>query len=410
MVVSEAVISSASFIAVWGGSGTFDGTNFTAVSDADEPAGIFATNYRDRIYVAGDGTVDGSGTRNGTPNRVSYSDAGDATSWDISNYFDVEDDLGEMITGLRANDDNLFIFKANSIFTYNEVQLKQQLWRVGAYNHFCIQKFGSNFITFGPSGVNLTNGFSAKKISKPIEKYLKKFQPNYDATYGRVITNCFTGQFENKFYLYIGDILNPDDGSQMYDVVFIYDIENNKWNMHDSYTDIAVFSSFAGWGTGLTYVSGNGATPNYIEGLFASDNAGKYYRLFENSYYDSETTRIVRGGDIVANMISENTGSTISAVCETPFYDLGNPSWWKSFNQLRVLIEKGEFDISYRLDKGTHFTDWISLGNFNQPNELISLPDKKGYRISFKITSNTKDVLSSLNGLIIENIDAEQKQ
>jgi hypothetical protein len=392
---------------------TFDGTTITAITDDDQPAGLFATNYRDRIYVAGTGATNAADTRNSNPIRVSYSDAGDATSWDINNYFDVEENLGEMITGLRANDDNLFILKANSIFTYNEVQLKQQLWGVGAYNHRCIENIGNMFYTTCPKGVFITNGFSAKKISEPIEKYLNMFRPTFNndgSVWGRVCTNIISFQFENKYHIYLGTITDPDDLSKtLSDVVLVYDTKKGNWTIHTNYTNFTHITTLPIWGGGTLEDTSVSGPSQMCEAVFAGDSGGKYWKLYDNKFFNGETTRALSGGDITENLLSD-TGSPISCVAETPFYDLGNPSWWKNFDKLRVLIEKGEFDISYRLDKGDYFTDWISLGNFNKPNKLISLPDKKGYRISFKVTSNTKDVLSVLNGLIIENIDAEQKK
>ena len=122
------VLNNVLFINGRSGSATFDGSMISAVSDADEAAGIFATNYRERIYVAGSGVADGAGTRNGSPIRVSFCDAGDSTSWDINNFFDVEDDIGEMITGLQEMNDRILIFKRNSVFSYDEVKLRSEIW------------------------------------------------------------------------------------------------------------------------------------------------------------------------------------------------------------------------------------------------------------------------------------------
>jgi hypothetical protein len=383
---------------------TFDGTTITAIGDGDMPKSMYATVYRNRLYVV---NAD-------IPRQIHFSSAGDMTAWSATDYFTTEDDLGEKISGLIVNGDNLFIFKPNSIWTYNEVQLKQQLWRVGAYNNKCIQKIGELLYVFGPNGAFITNGFSAKEISKPVEKFINQFRAVVLTSigYNKFPSNCITGQYKDKFIIYLGDIIHPDTNESLTSVALIYDIKSNNWTVHTDYGTTTypflTFSSFPTWGNGV--LDSTTYPVQFSDALFAMDGNGVYWRLYDNKFTSAESTGILKGGDITANLISNNTGSTISAVCETPFYDLGNPSWWKSFNQLRVLIEKGDFDISYRLDKGTNFTDWISLGNFNQPNKLISLPDKKGYRISFKITSNTKDVLSTLNGLIIENIDAEQKQ
>ena len=136
----------------------FDGSGLTDVSDSDEPTAIFHTVYRSRIYNAG----------RAEPNRIFYSDAGDGTSWTSTNFFKVEDDTGEFITGLKELNDRLLIFKTNSIFTYDEIQLKQNLVHVGAYNHEVVHKIDDQIYTFCPNGVFITNGYSAVKISDPI--------------------------------------------------------------------------------------------------------------------------------------------------------------------------------------------------------------------------------------------------
>ena len=386
------------------GAATFDGTTITSIADGDRPSSMFSAVFRNRLYIV----------NAGTPRQIHFSSAGDMTTWSATDYFTVEDDLGEKISGLCANEDNLFIFKPNSIWTYNEVQLKQQLWKVGAYNHRCIQRINGMFYVFGPNGVFLTNGFSAKKISEPIEKFIDSFRAITLTGTGanRLPSNCITGQYKDKFIIFLGDIIHPDTKETLTATALIYDTKKNNWTLHTDYgTSTYPFLSFTSlptWGSGILYST----TVNPIQfsdALFAMDGNGKYWRLYDNKFCSLESPPL-KGDDILANLISDNTGSTISCVAETPFYDTGNPSWWKHFGKLRILVEKGDFTISYQLDKGTHYTDWISLGTFNEPNKLVNLPDQKGYRISFKITSNTKDVLSTLNGLIIEDIQAEQKK
>ena len=67
------VLNNSLFISGKGGGAIFNGSTVTQVSDTDEAAGLFATNYRDRIYVAGSGAADGAGVRNGSPIRISFS-------------------------------------------------------------------------------------------------------------------------------------------------------------------------------------------------------------------------------------------------------------------------------------------------------------------------------------------------
>ena len=387
------------------GGATFDGTTLAVIADADEAQGLFGVSYRDRLYEAGSG----SGGTNATMNRVSYSDAGDATAWaSTSQYFDVEDETGEIITGLKENTDYLFIFKLNSIFRYDEVQLKQSVWGVGAYNNKVIQRIGGQFITFCPSGIWITTGFSAKKISEPIERYIKTFRPQYDSA-KRTITNCFSGQIYNKYYLYLDKILDPDSGEILSDICFIYDTESGNWTIQDGFTNFTHFNSQVVWQSGaLSNSTTGGATSQVGSALFAGDSGGKYWKMFDDRFLDNQSTRTMRGGDIIGNLITDAVSNPVSTVIETPLLHLGSPQWWKKIGGVRVFIESGDFDLSYKLEQKDRITDWFSLGNHNKTNEFIKI-NKECYRIAFRIAGYTKDVLSTFNGLVVEDIDGLQK-
>ena len=384
---------------------TYDGTNITTVADTDEPAGIFATNYRNRIYVAGSGATDGAGSRNGSPNRISYCQIGDPTDWgDYTTDFEiVEDDRGESITGLKEMNDVLLIFKMNSIFSYDEIQLKQRLRNVGAYSHKVVQKIGELLYTFCPTGVWVTNGASAQKISDPISKYIENFKPEFETVTGRVITNCFAGQFKSNYYLYLHDSTQPAERS---DVVLVYDTIKGTWTVHDTYTNFAHFGSFQTFLTGAPSEStAGGTTAQHGEGFFAGDTGGKYWRLFENTFLDNEATRVRHGGDIIPNLVSNSAGTAIQTIAETKFYNIGDePTQLARVRKIAVLVEQGTFQVSYRLDKGTHITDWISLGDFKTTITERKLKEKEniGYRIAFKITSNTADIITIFNAIILK--------
>lgn len=395
------------------GMATYNGTNISEITDTDRPDGLFITNYRDRLYVAGGGGTDAAKNRNGSPIRVSFSAAGDPTDWGdyTTDFFDVEDDRGESITGLREMNDVFLVFKQNSMFSYDEVQLKQRLWNVGAYNHKVIQKIGELLYTFCPSGVWVTNGASAKNIGKPVDKYLKNFKPDFETTRGRVVINTFSGQFNNKYYLYLHDSTSPKTRS---DVVLVYDTLKDKWTVHDSYTNLAHFGSFS------TYLSGDPScititgqtTAQHGDSLFAGDTGGKYYRLFENTFYDCSTTRTKRGGDIIPNMISNSLGSAVQTIGETKWYNIGDePTQWAKVARIAVLVEQGTFQVSYRLDRGTHITDWTSLGDFKTTISTIKLRENlnTGYRIAFRITSAERDIITIFNGIILKERETIEK-
>lgn len=399
----SAVLNNVLFLNGTGGSFTFDGTNVTAVSDADEPAGLFATNYRDRIYVAGDGTADASGTRNGSRIRVSFSDAGDATSWDISNFFDVEDQSGEDIVGLKVHKDRLFIFKPNSTFSFDEVQMKRSLVGVGAYNYRVIVEIDGVIYTACPSGVFTTNGFSAKKISQPVEEYLKQLRPVFGSSQNRVILNTYAWSFEKKYHLFIGNITSPET---MNNVVLVYDTTRGNWTVYEGFASLNLrdgnIMSAASFNDADQTSGGGQRTSQKIEAVFGTDDSGQIFRFFDNTAITNLGLR--SGGDIVADNVDDSAGTPISCVLETPFYDFNSNSW-KRIGYFRLLSERGSWNVFYRLDKGDRITDWIPLGEFNATNMRKRLKEQDCFRIAFKITGNQSSYVGILNGFSVEDIE-----
>lgn len=403
------VLNNVLFINGQTGSATWNGSSFTDITDADEPAGLFATNYRDRIYVAGSGASDGLGTRNGDPRRVSFSNAGDSTTWELDDFFDVEDDSGEFVTGLKEGEDVLLIFKYNSIFVYDEASLRQTVREVGAYNHKVIQKINDVIYTFGPSGVYATNGFSAKKISDPIDKYLIGFKPQFLHTNGRVIGNTFAGKFEDKYYLYIGTITEPESLS---DVVLIYDTIRNNWTIHSGYTNFVHFGSFKGFiDSDIDDTTAGNSIAQIGSCLFGGDTAGKYWRLFDGRFLDNGSTQTVRGSDYIPNLVSNNTGNEISTILETKFYDFGSPFRLKKLGALTVIMEQGDCHISYQLNMGDVKSNWISLGNFTAgiTTKKFHQLHNECYGISLKITTNNLDIQNIINGIVVRDIELLDK-
>lgn len=381
---------------------TFDGSTLANCADDDTPGGVFATTYRQRIYVVGAGGSDAAKNRNTSRVRISFSDAGDPTAWTLANYFDVEDKRGEGVTGLAVLNDVLLILKTNSLFTYDEVQLKQRMNNVGTYHHRTLQVIDDKLYTFCPAGIYMTNGYSAKKISGPVEKYLRTFKPQYSDWSMTMITNCFSGQFNKKYYLYIGDITEPE---VLTDVVLVYDTEKDNWTVFSGWTDFTHFANL------YTFGSTN-AKAELSECFFAGNATGKYFRLFEDRWQDLAATPTLRGGDITADLISDNSGVPISTLLETPFYDLGNPSMEKAIGRLTILQEQADAQISYRLDKGSgNLSEWKSLGSFRPTITSVSLPgnDSSSYRIAFRISTSSTDAISIFNGIIINDIEAMGK-
>ncbi|KKK69250.1 hypothetical protein LCGC14_2935920, partial [marine sediment metagenome] len=323
-------LSNVLFISGRAGSKTLasDGSTISSLLSPG-PAGLFATNFRDRIYVAGSGKTNAATTRNGGRTRVSFSAAGNATDWSsfATDFFDVEDDRGEMITGLKEFADNLFVFKMNSMFSYDEITLQQRLFDVGAYNHRVIQKIDKLIYTFCPQGVFVTDGNTAKKISEPITRFIENFHPIFDTDLGRVVLNTYSGKYKQKYYLYMNQ--TELDGTTKKDVILVYDTIRKNWTVHDNFPLFTHFGSLNGFHTGQT-ISSTAGVFQPTESFFGGDSSGHYFKMFDNRYLDNEISRGIQGGDIIPNLLEESTnilGLPLSTVLETPFYDLGSPIW-----------------------------------------------------------------------------------
>ncbi len=398
-----------------GGRITTDGQTFNDV--ATSPNGLFAVTYRDRVYVAGSNAGLTGSHVNQSPVRVSFSNAGIASTWTSTDYFDVYDDRNEMVTGLKVLQDNLLVFKQNSTFSYNEAQLKQRSAAVGAYNHHVVQEIDGVLYTFCPSGIYQTNGSSFKKISEPVEKILKLFYPTYDSTGLRVINNCFAGVFDKKYILYLGNLTNSEwkkmgetvVRENLSSVCLVYDTLKNNWTIYALPQGLNYLLSAPSFASGGATTGAGANRWQGIEALFGLTNNTYVLRMFEDTEVGYNSSQDKRGSGIAPDDVQNNELDAVSCILETSFIDHGNPSWWKKYGFLRVLVEMGNWNVFYKLDKGTHITDWIPLGNFNGTNTRVPFPQDDGYRIKFKITSNEVNTLSVFNGIIIEDTEATTK-
>lgn len=409
---------------------TTAGASFASVTS--NGSNMFLVAYRSRIYGVGDG---GSDT-NSSPLRVAFSNYGVGTTWTAADFFDVRESLREMNTGLRVLNDNLIIFKNNSLFTYNEYTLKQRSASVGAYNNEVIQEIDGLLYTFCPQGVFVTNGVTSKKISQPVEDILKLFRPRYDLQFGRIIDNCCSGQLEKKYILYLtatatatsaGSFYFPNNDNRqetINGIALVYDTVKKNWTIYTTFNGTSTVNftnliSLPAFRAGNASIGGS-VTPLWqpIEALFACGGTNSnLYRLFSNSFTGGDSNQEARGDQVIPDDVANSAGRGIPAVIETPFYDLGNPSWWKKFGYIRTLLSAGELQISYRIDRGQYITDWISLGEARFPNQRFKIPEKvdhridnQGYRIAFRFSSNQAPLLTEFNGFILEDNEAIDKQ
>ena len=368
----------------------------STISDVSaEPSSILLENYRDRLYTAGDGT---SGGTNSSVIRTSFCNRGDGTTWTTAqDFFDSEDQNGEAITAYKVLNDRLGIFKTNSIFVYDEIENKQRVTGVGAYNQKVIQRMGDNLVTFCPKGIFVTNLFSAKQIGEPVRELWKDFVPTYDA-FERTCTNTFAWTFQDRYFLF----LEARSGSN--DTVLEYNFTTDAWTAHnDGYSGLLNALSLN------TFRFGDGDSIAR-EAVFTLSSSSIARRLYENVYATGETPPSVIGGDIFVDLRS-NTSQPISSYVETALYDLAQPNLWKTVKNLRVYSEVGQWTVEYRVeDESGRVSAYRPLGTTRGTNYVFALPSEcAGYRIGLRLSATSFVSSSILNGFVFEKITLSER-
>ena len=382
----------------------YDGSNVTNVTTS--PAIILLTNYRDRNYGAGDGST---GT-NGSSRRISFSARGDGTSWTTaSDFFDIEDQRGQAVTGIRVRNDVMGLFKISSTYTYNEIELKQTMPDVGAYNDKVIVEIDESIFTFCPNGIFETNLFSAKQIGEPVRQYWEQFFPAFDAVSNRICTNTFAWKWQDSYLLYIGSITAPYTASN---VVLEYNTRTKSWTTHPAPSSIGGYYNFYFANHAQHFQFGDWLSArslNIHPNVFAGDTDGHVFRLYESLYVDSATPQVTRGGNLTVDLIGAGVGPVgypISGNFETPLYDLTHPELFKKFKRLRVYTESGQWNMEYRVENEQGITDYRTLGSVSTTNKVLPFPNEaQGWRCGFRVSSVNNNGTSVFNGFIFEDTE-----
>lgn len=385
-----------------------DAVTMTNVSG--EPTGLFLTNYRDRLF-----TISEISPRN----RVFFSARGDGTSWTTaSDFFDVEDQHGEDLVGQKVLHDTLYLFKYNSVWHYNELELKQDLDGVGAWNHRVIQEIDGSIFTFCPRGIFEIRGQSAREIGLPVQDYWRNFRPKWDSVdgtgNGRVVTNVFAGKFEDKYILYLGDLTKP---STLQNIFLVYDTTLRNWTVYQKGTNDSPFSfsDFTHLGSHQYFAYG-GRNFQAAPALFAGNVDNYFIRLFDDKFTGA-ANNIQGGDDLFRDIPANGTIAPVYGSFQTPLYDLTHPALFKQFKDLRVFTESGVWSVEYRVQNEAGISQYKPLGVVSKTEQVLPFPsDAAGRRIGLRFGTNygyhasTIDYLGkgeppTLNGFVFEKTE-----
>lgn len=175
--------------------------------------------------------------------------------WAGGNWFDVNRDDGDIITWLGENNDELTIYKRDSLHRYNgssRIKVSDALGTtsgrsVGNLHELSMYFHGSSGLR---TGFYSFNGSDAKKESGAIEKYIEGIDTNM---YGSIVH-----WIEGDLYrAYVGNINNTTYNISMDKAVMTYDYATDNWSIDPITKIVKASAEFRQSGTRQTYFGTN---------------------------------------------------------------------------------------------------------------------------------------------------------
>lgn len=159
------------------------------------------------------------------------------TYWVGGNWFDVQPNDGDFITGISENSNNLLIFKRDSLHRYNQTTLVKVEDALGTTSRrSIINKSGLTIYFHGASsletGFYAYDGTSSRKISAAIERHIQGISST-------MFDQIIAWKEGNLYRAYVGDIVNSNYNINVSNAVVTLDLESNVWSI-DPISDVIV--------------------------------------------------------------------------------------------------------------------------------------------------------------------------
>lgn len=365
--------SDSSDITIW------DGFTFSTSTLATSINGHCLEIFKDRLFI---GNVVNTSSGVAFENRIWYSAVGEPTS--LSTNFDIVDKEGDEIRRLKVFQDNLVVFKRNSIysvtwtggdlpFTNTPIDRKA----IGNAPWTVDQGPGGLFF-LNQEGIQFTDGMRVETIKpdRAVSNILKRINYEYiDYAVGRVIEPL------KQYWLTL-----PIDGSTTCNYIIVYDYKHDTWKILEKDSKVLGIFTSENEGTLKPFAAYTG---DEIAGL--QWNSYLLYGGNRNAYVGNAD------GTVDIRSISYNdSGSAYDAYHETPWLDLGAPNMYKEVLRIQPAWTGNEGD-SIGLQYKTDFeSDWhdctvapiTDTGTLEQPFVYLR---GLGKRWKFKISSNNAD-------------------
>ena len=368
------------------GTDIWNGTGYPTAITTIAPTALLVTTYKQRVY----------GVNYSNQSQVRFSNLNDGNTWDVNDYFMVEDDKGEKITNLKSYRSYLMIFKPNSTWYYNLSTLTQINSQVGCFNEQCAEEINNALYVFGPKGVSYMAGryLAMTLISTPVKKWLDAFNSQLNtSTSGAIAYGAYPamGRYNNKILIYIGDV--TVDQVPYIDVCLVYDTIYKYWVIWTGFDNLQGFVSLQ------TYQD-----KNIIDQpmLFWGNDTQKFYQMFNNFNADASVPPKSVGFNFTSDKFYD-TGKSIPAEVVTKIFYQKNPGWYKQYNYLRVFSERWPFSLEARTVTETGYSPWKDLGDVKGWETVKKLGDLTGFGIQFRIKEDSQNDPFTCCTMIIES-------
>lgn len=324
------------------------GTTYSTVTNVtNAPKGRYIEQFKSKLYIA---DVEVGGTR--YPSRFYYSSipTNGVITWDTSgtstSFEEVSTDNGESIMGIHANEtfNQLLIFKESSLHSWDTYRIRN-LWNIGTTSGRSITTIDGITYFFNKNGIYAYDGARAKRISRPIKKWIKGIASSY---YDDVFS---ANQDDEYLKMFVGNL--TVDGVTYSNCEIVYNVFDQTWTIY-SYAD--PFSCYASH------------EESGVTRIYGGTTAGKVHKLAQDSdaVYDDNGTAI--------------TSQFMFTV------DLGLPSERKAVDRVLIYTTKAQ-NLTGRMrvrDK-----DWGTYFGINKSEEARNVNARDGRFLQFHFSESS---------------------
>ena len=236
--------------------------------------------------------------------------------WVGSNFFFVSRNDGDSITGLGDNNDNLLVFKRNSLWRYNTVSLKKIKGVPGTTSQDSVVNIKDFTYYFHETGIWRTNGVTAELISRPIQDYIEGISSDM---YSQVVA-WRTGPSLETLRVYVGNVSNTDTNLTVNKCILDFDTAIESWSPGQLNIAVTATTEFLESATRNVYIANS-------NGQVYQDNKG-----------------------------TDDDGTAISWMMDTGFHFPLGPTVELEFEKIQIHVKNGRgLSMKYKL-YGTPFS------------------------------------------------------